>query len=188
MDDGTVIHPGSLIPKIPSMIICKFDLFFCRVKRIFLKNLKMLLRTLSVYERVSIARPWSTGFLTCAAKGLAADLLIQCAVEKKEEIDWKRAGVFSFYVRFYVFQSSIVSYSIKKIQGGWYCGWFQHGLYNIVYHRIFGASTQCSSVEFQKENRSNTNARIREWYKTQVRQSRTRFGKSRSIVYFTFLS
>lgn len=61
----------------------------------------MLRRTLSAYERVSIARPWSTGFVTCAAKGLAADLLIQCAVEKKkfEEIDWKRAGVFSFYVR-----------------------------------------------------------------------------------------
>ncbi len=33
-----------------------------------------------------------------------------------------------------------------KIQGGWYCGWFQHGLYNIVYHRIFGASTAISNA------------------------------------------
>ena len=86
-------------------------------------------RTLAAYERVAISRPWSTGFLTCAVKGLAADMLIQIAVEKKssDKIDWARAGTFSFY-------------------GGWYCGWFQHGLYNIIYHRMFGASTAISNA------------------------------------------
>jgi hypothetical protein len=90
---------------------------------------RTLSRTLSTYEQFAISRPWSTGFVTCAVKGLAADMLIQCAVEKKssKDIDWKRAGTFSFY-------------------GGWYCGWFQHGLYNIVYHRIFGASTALSNA------------------------------------------
>ena len=74
------------------------------------------------YSAASTARPWLTGFTTCAFKGLLADLLVQLAVEKVEKVDWKRTATFSFY-------------------GGWYCGWVQHGLYNVVYRRLFGAST-----------------------------------------------
>ena len=42
-------------------------------------------------------------------------------MEKHTEIDWWRNAVFGFY-------------------GGWYCGCFQHGLYNVVYGRMFGPS------------------------------------------------
>jgi len=78
----------------------------------------------SWYETMSLRRPWSTAFVTCAIKGMAADLLIQIAVEGKEwkGNDWKRTLVFSSY-------------------GAFYCGWWQHFLYNIAYRRLFGPST-----------------------------------------------
>lgn len=76
---------------------------------------------------MSRRRPWSTAFVTCAIKGALADLLIQTVVEKREILDWKRNAVFSFY-------------------GGYYCGWWQHFLYNIVYLRLFGPSTALSNA------------------------------------------
>jgi len=84
----------------------------------------MTSRIASSYGRLSTRRPWSTGFVACASKGMAADLLVQWVVERKkrDRTDWKRTAVFSFY-------------------GGYYCGWFQHFLYNIVYRRMFGTST-----------------------------------------------
>lgn len=87
-------------------------------------SLVSLSRIAGWYENVSLRRPWSTAFITCAIKGMAADLLIQIVVEGKKwrRNDWKRTLVFSSY-------------------GAFYCGWWQHFLYNIAYRRLFGTST-----------------------------------------------
>lgn len=74
---------------------------------------------LKAYGALSERRPWTTAFTACTVKGSIADALSQAY---EGERDVKRNALFAFY-------------------GGWYCGWFQHGLYNIVYTRLFGAET-----------------------------------------------
>ena len=106
---------------------------------------------LSVHTRAnSIARPWSTGFVTCAAKGLAADLLIQCAARRKN-LRRSIGRVDFFHLACALRYPCRWELNIKiKIQGGWYCGWFQHGLYNIVYRRIFGVVLVDYQTRFEK--------------------------------------
>mmetsp|Transcript_18030 Transcript_18030/g.72244 ORF Transcript_18030/g.72244 Transcript_18030/m.72244 type:complete len:199 (-) Transcript_18030:236-832(-) len=79
---------------------------------------------LRAYGNVSEANPWSTAFAVCTVKGAIADGLAQTVIEHHavDEIDVKRNALFAFY-------------------GGWYCGWAQHFVYNIVYTRLFGTST-----------------------------------------------
>ena len=77
---------------------------------------------LAWYTALSLRRPWSTAFVTCTAKGCASDLIVQVAVEGHSEVDLWRNAVFAFY-------------------GGWYCGCFQHGVYNVLYGRLFGTGT-----------------------------------------------
>ena len=79
-------------------------------------------RFLSAYAELSTRHPYSVAFASCTFKGMLADTFSQRVVEGKEEVEWHRTGVFAFY-------------------GGWYCGWFQHGLYNVVYARLFGLET-----------------------------------------------
>lgn len=82
----------------------------------------MAARALAAYTELSTKRPFSTAFGSCAGKGVLADTISQRLVEGKAEHDWRRTAVFAFY-------------------GGWYCGWFQHALYNVGYARLFGLET-----------------------------------------------
>mmetsp|Transcript_8506 Transcript_8506/g.26663 ORF Transcript_8506/g.26663 Transcript_8506/m.26663 type:complete len:226 (+) Transcript_8506:54-731(+) len=84
-------------------------------------------RALAAYADLSAKRPYSVAFGSCAIKGCAADLISQRIVEGRSETDWKRTAVFAFY-------------------GGWYCGWFQHALYNVGYARLFGLDTSIKNA------------------------------------------
>ena len=77
---------------------------------------------LNAYGELSSRHPYSVAFGSCTFKGTIADALSQRVVEGRSEMDWKRTAVFAFY-------------------GGWYCGWFQHALYNVAYARLFGLDT-----------------------------------------------
>ncbi|KAJ8611804.1 hypothetical protein CTAYLR_008591 [Chrysophaeum taylorii] len=73
------------------------------------------------YGALAESNPYSVAFATCAAKGVVADAASQVLIEHKK-IDWKRNFVFSFY-------------------GGFYCGWAQHFIYNVLYTKLFGPET-----------------------------------------------
>ena len=79
-------------------------------------------RLVAAYAELSTRRPYSVAFASCTFKGMLADAFSQRVVEGRSEQDWKRTGVFAFY-------------------GGWYCGWFQHALYNVGYASLFGLET-----------------------------------------------
>ncbi|KAH8061984.1 cGMP-dependent protein kinase [Aureococcus anophagefferens] len=79
-------------------------------------------RLVAAYAELSTRRPYSVAFASCTFKGMLADAFSQRVVEGRSEQDWKRTGVFAFY-------------------GGWYCGWFQHALYNVGYASLFGVET-----------------------------------------------
>ena len=79
-------------------------------------------RLVAAYAELSTRRPYSVAFASCTFKGMLADAFSQRVVEGKTQQDWKRTGVFAFY-------------------GGWYCGWFQHALYNVGYASLFGLET-----------------------------------------------
>ena len=77
---------------------------------------------LGAYSELSKRRPYSVAFGSCTVKGAMADAFSQRVVEGRAEHDFRRTAVFACY-------------------GGWYCGWFQHALYNVGYARLFGTST-----------------------------------------------
>ncbi|KAJ1454009.1 hypothetical protein M885DRAFT_522489 [Pelagophyceae sp. CCMP2097] len=78
-------------------------------------------KLLQAYGAVSESHPWTTAFTTCLVKGCISDVVAQRIVEGNAKVDVKRTAVYGFY-------------------GGWYCGWVQHGVYNIIYTRMFGPS------------------------------------------------
>eukprot|EP00635_Sarcinochrysidales_sp_CCMP3193_P008408 CAMPEP_0118905622 /NCGR_PEP_ID=MMETSP1166-20130328/9541_1 /TAXON_ID=1104430 /ORGANISM="Chrysoreinhardia sp, Strain CCMP3193" /LENGTH=221 /DNA_ID=CAMNT_0006844893 /DNA_START=1 /DNA_END=666 /DNA_ORIENTATION=- len=84
----------------------------------------LLRQSVRVYGEWSASRPWTSAFVTCFVKGSIADLMAQTVIEGKplKDVDCYRNGLFAFY-------------------GGWYCGWAQHFIYNVVYTRVFGSST-----------------------------------------------
>ena len=81
----------------------------------------------AAYAALSTKRPYAVAFGSCAVKGVIADTISQRIVEGKQEQNWKRTAVFAFY-------------------GGWYCGWFQHALYNVGYARLFGLDTSLKNA------------------------------------------
>ena len=83
----------------------------------------MASRALAAYAELSTKRPYAVAFGSCAVKGVIADTISQRIVEGKQEQNWKRTAVFAFY-------------------GGWYCGWFQHALYNVECTRGSSAWTR----------------------------------------------
>ena len=87
----------------------------------------MASRALAAYAELSTKRPYAVAFGSCAVKGVIADTISQRIVEGKQEQNWKRTAVFAFY-------------------GGWYCGWFQHALYNVGYARLFGLLTSLKNA------------------------------------------
>ena len=87
----------------------------------------MASRALAAYAALSTKRPYAVAFGSCAVKGVIADTISQRIVEGKQEQNWKRTAVFAFY-------------------GGWYCGWFQHALYNVGYARLFGLDTSLKNA------------------------------------------
>ena len=87
----------------------------------------MASRALAAYAELSTKRPYAVAFGSCAVKGVIADTISQRIVEGKQEQNWKRTAVFAFY-------------------GGWYCGWFQHALYNVGYARLFGLDTSLKNA------------------------------------------
>ena len=87
----------------------------------------MASRALAAYAELSTKRPYAVAFGSCAVKGVIADTISQRVVEGKPEQNWRRTAVFAFY-------------------GGWYCGWFQHALYNVGYARLFGLDTSLKNA------------------------------------------
>ena len=87
----------------------------------------MASRALAAYAELSTKRPYAVAFGSCAVKGVIADTISQRIVEGKQEQNWKRTAVFAFY-------------------GGWYCGWFQHALYNVGYAGLFGLDTSLKNA------------------------------------------
>jgi len=65
------------------------------------------------------ARPYTLGFLTCAAKGVLADLITQKAIERKGELDVRRTMGMAIF-------------------SGSFCGCAYHFIFNIAFPRIFG--------------------------------------------------
>jgi len=74
------------------------------------------------YYRFCSRCPWTSSFAVCYFKGSCADIVAQKVVEGEKEIDMTRNVCFATY-------------------GGWYCGWFQHVVYNLTYTRLYGAGT-----------------------------------------------
>ena len=87
----------------------------------------MASRALAAYAALSTKRPYAVAFGSCAVKGVIADTISQRIVEGKQEQNYRRTAVFAFY-------------------GGWYCGWFQHALYNVGYARLFGLDTSLKNA------------------------------------------
>jgi hypothetical protein len=79
------------------------------------------------YFRFCSHWPWTSSFAVCYFKGSCADLFTQKVLENKDEIDVTRNVCFASF-------------------GGWYCGWFQHFVYNLTYTRLYGAGTSMTVV------------------------------------------
>ncbi|KAJ9524495.1 hypothetical protein QJQ45_019552 [Haematococcus lacustris] len=71
----------------------------------------------SVYNSTAKRWPLGTGVVTTVLKTSAADLFAQKVVERKEDIDWRRNGLFTFF-------------------GFAYLGCFQYWLYNDLFVRM----------------------------------------------------
>ena len=122
-------NAGPCIPvatKAPCPHSCNFTQPRCDVTRLQRKQ-EMASRALAAYAELSTKRPYAVAFGSCAVKGVIADTISQRIVEGKQEQNWKRTAVFAFY-------------------GGWYCGWFQHALYNVGYARLFGLDTSLKNA------------------------------------------
>ncbi|KAF5841127.1 hypothetical protein DUNSADRAFT_14302 [Dunaliella salina] len=69
------------------------------------------------YDAIARKKPLTTGIATTVIKTSAADLIAQKVVERREEIDWRRQGLFAFF-------------------GFAYLGGFQYYLYNSFFASI----------------------------------------------------
>ena len=119
------LHPCVVQP--PCLHSCNFTQPRGDVTRLQRQRETMASRALAAYAELSTKRPYAVAFGSCAVKGVIADTISQRIVEGKQEQNWKRTAVFAFY-------------------GGWYCGWFQHALYNVGYARLFGLDTSLKNA------------------------------------------
>eukprot|EP00420_Gonyaulax_spinifera_P014165 CAMPEP_0197916522 /NCGR_PEP_ID=MMETSP1439-20131203/82123_1 /TAXON_ID=66791 /ORGANISM="Gonyaulax spinifera, Strain CCMP409" /LENGTH=225 /DNA_ID=CAMNT_0043538551 /DNA_START=23 /DNA_END=700 /DNA_ORIENTATION=+ len=71
--------------------------------------------------------PLTTAFTVCYFKGSLSDVFAQKCLEGRAQVDVKRTAIYGGF-------------------GGWYCGWFQHFLYNIAYSKLFGRGKDWSTV------------------------------------------
>lgn len=86
------------------------------LKRAFNAFKYPLVATGRAYNEVAQRYPFGTGVVTTVVKTSAADLFAQKVIEKREEVDWKRHGVFISFGLFYL-------------------GGFQYYLYNHLFVR-----------------------------------------------------
>merc|ERR1719471_26947 len=71
--------------------------------------------------------PWSTAFTVCYVKGSLSDVFAQTYLEDCQKVDVTRTAIYAAF-------------------GGWYCGWFQHLVYNITYSKLYGRATNWPTV------------------------------------------
>jgi len=84
-------------------------------------------RLLARYRFLAKSRPYATGFATCFAKGIIADILAQKVIARRKEVDRRQTlamGVFS----------------------GCFCGCAYHFIFNKAFPAVFGASKELGVV------------------------------------------
>jgi len=79
------------------------------------------------YRNLLRQRPYVVGFVFCFGKGVAADVIAQCAFEDRNEMDHRRTLAAAFF-------------------SGSFCGCAYHAIFNIWFARLFGTSSSARVV------------------------------------------